>query len=165
MSFFCRRTHYTFCIISPSYWDQSKTDGWYFLTPHIGILLRQADGRSTFHFTHAENQVRQTDRQLTFHFTHNIGFQARQTDKLNDIPSLIMESKQDRGTKLRSTYFVSFHPTLFDQIKTDGQTNVSFHPSYWNRNEIDGQTTVYFTSYLNLHNTNRRTNYVSFHPS
>ena len=138
-----------------SFWDQIKTDR-----------------RTNYVSFHPLYRVsRRTDVQ-TLHFIRHNTIKVRQTDRLRFILPLNLDPSKTDGQL--------FHPSYWDQTKTDRQT--SFHPSYWNPRKTDGQTVFHLTprfdvldrpteklrliSSLILESTyDRRTNYVAFHPS
>ena len=183
-----RGTNYV--SLHPSYWDPSKTDR---RTNSIAFHPskcdpRKTDGQTEFHFApHIGIKVRHTDGQTTFCFTPYFGIQLRQAHgETVSFHPLFWDHKSDGHTDK-----LHFILPLALKSKKDGQTSFELHLSCWRFRKTDGQTTFHFTPILGLKQdrqtdklyftshieikvrqtrnlisckTDRRTNYVSFHP-
>ena len=131
----------------PSYWNLCKINEQTFhFTTHFGIQDRQL----TFHFIPQIGiYATQADGLTTKHFIPHIGIYGRQTDKLRFISSLILN--------------ISY----WDANMTDRRINPHFPHIvgfFTNRRRIIGrQTTFHFKPHKMT--KDRRTDYISFHPS
>ena len=158
----------------PSYWDPRKTDR----RTNCAYLFPQRTNHVSFHPSYW-NLSKIPDRHTTVHFIPHIGIYARQTDKLQFISSLTLESTQDRQTTFHftphffalidrqtdklgfispfifgsnaegRTNYVSFHPSYLDKSKTDGHTFLIPHIGVHVR-QTDGQTMDHFTTHVEI---------------
>ena len=162
-------------FVSPSYWNQSMTDRWTLLTPHIVIYVierktnelhfvspscwdqSKTDGH-IFFIPHIEST---SDIRTNYVWFHSSYLNLRKTDGETTFHSLLIklfESKTDRGTN-----YVSFHPSYWDPSKTDGQTQLHFTPQ--NGIHVRQTDKLSFISPLILESkTDRRAHYVLFYP-
>ena len=162
-------------FVSPSYWNQSMTDRWTLLTPHIVIYVierktnelhfvspscwdqSKTDGH-IFFIPHIEST---SDIRTNYVWFHSSYLNLRKTDGETTFHSLLIklfESKADRGTN-----YVSFHPSYWDPSKTDGQTQLHFTPQ--NGIHVRQTDKLSFISPLILESkTDRRAHYVLFYP-
>ena len=120
-------------------------------TPHIGINASQTDGQTTLHFILPFEYMKDR-RKSTFHFTNQIGIYARQTGgqaTLHFIQQMWIQDKLPSYWNLCKINEQTFHFTTSIGIQDRKTDNLRFISP----------------SNLNLRTTDRRTNYVSFHPS
>ena len=116
------------CFVSLSYWDQSMTDGWTFITSHIVIYVIETDERTTLRFT--------------------LMLGSKKDRQTNLFSSLILESTSDRQTKkIRFIHFSYLNPR-----QTEGQTTFHFIPHIGIQvRQTDGQTQMHFTPQNAIH--------------
>ena len=151
-------------FVSPSYWDQSKKDGWTLFTPHVGIHVRKSnhvsvhfsfwdpiktDRRTNYVLFHPLSSGFKADRHTNVNFIRHNRIKVRQTDRLRFILPLNLDPSKTNGQL--------FHPSYGDQTKTDRQ--ISFHPSYWNPRKTDGQTVSFYASLWRFRQTDGQTTF------